>query len=191
MAPTTTTARPSAPTQETWRNFTRGTIGVRRLDHRGELTGYELVRAGYRLHILPEERRLNQEKVADPTQDPFTNGMFVPERLDDSDPDTAALLANPNIVSDDEMPKLVRGAAKAMVDRIAQITNLLTLERILQAAMADPDVKLRRVEAIKARIAEVRTDVTQRRRAEIEAARERQEEDPRARRRLRQPGAGT
>jgi hypothetical protein len=117
--------------------------------------------------------------------------MFVPERLDDSDPDAEALARQPEHRVGRRHAQARRGAAKAMVDRIAQITNLLTLERILQAAMADPDVKLRRVEAIKARIAEVRTDVTQRRRAEIEAARERQEEDPRARRRMRQPGAGT
>lgn len=139
--------------QETWRNATAGTVFLVRLDHRGEMTLNEQVNAGRVIHLTPEERRINMEKAADETQDPFRNGILTPVRLIDTEEDARELAANPNSMSETDMRALFK-APRTFAGKIAAINNLTSLERLLALAH-DADATIKTVEHIQSRIREV------------------------------------
>lgn len=142
--------------QETWKSDISGTIILRRLDHRGEMTRTEIVPAGKTFHITAEERRLNQEEVASPEFDVFRNGMLRPVRLLDSAEDARELAENPNVMSDTDMRSLLKSHFKTFTSKLGEISNPFALERMLALATSpEVDATISRVEAIKSRLNEV------------------------------------
>lgn len=139
---------------ETWKNVMEGTVMVRRLDHRGELTRVDTIQSGKTLHLTPEERRLNSEQAADPDLDFFRNGMMTPLRLLDDSEEARELANNPNVMSESDMKALFKVHPKTFDAKIRTIGNPVTLERMLSLAH-DEDATIKRVEMIKARLAEV------------------------------------
>lgn len=128
------------------------TIVLRRFDHRGELNKHEVVAGGRQFHITPEERRLNQEMVAEDNADPFADGTLVPVRLLDDSADARELAAsNPNLMSESDMKELVAGHHKTFESKIGEITNTTTLRRLLEIARNE-DASVGKVERLMARI---------------------------------------
>lgn len=146
---------------ETWRNPGPGMVYVIRLDHRGELAQEESLRAGATLTISAEERELLQRLPARPEQDFFTNGTLVPVHLIEGSDIAIAAAANPNLMSDGDMGKLVTGkgrskeaADQAFRDRLVAISNPTALHRMLVMAQ-EMDAPYSRVMAVQARLVEV------------------------------------
>jgi hypothetical protein len=143
---------------EVWSNPTAGTVFVRKMDHRGELTRWEQVNSGRRFNITLEERRLNMEIAADEGLCVFRNGTLQPVRLIGEDEESRELAANPNAMSESDMRGLLTGHFKTFESKLAQIHNPATLERMLAVAY-DQDVTIKRVETIRERLAAVGTGV--------------------------------
>lgn len=147
---------------ETWRNPGQSRVVIRRLDHRGELKGEEMIGAGKTFSITSQERQLNQRLAYSPKQDFFANGTLTPVDLIEGSDAALEFATNPHLVSDTEMQRLVtpaRGKAKeasdaAFAERLATIDNGTTLARMLQLAEQE-DSPVSRVRAIQARLAEV------------------------------------
>jgi len=146
---------------ESWKNPTEGRVWINRLDHRGELDKVEVIASGRTFHITSKERRLNQEMAYNSDQDIFANGTLAPVRLIEGSEDAAAFATNPNLITEDDMRGLVkpgRGPAKATADafieRLSNIRNPATLERLLSLAREE-DAPLSRVEAIQTRLGEL------------------------------------
>jgi hypothetical protein len=141
---------------EIWMNPGLGTVFIKKMDHRGELTRWEQVNSGRRFNITSEERRLNMEQAADETLDVFRNGTFQPVRLIGEDEESRELASNPNAMSESDMKALLSGHFKTFEHRVGQINNASTLERMLALAY-DQDVTVKRVQRIEERIGEVTT----------------------------------
>lgn len=139
---------------ETWENVSRGRVVIK---HKaGEYGRFkdELVNGGKKFHITQDDRRLNQELAANDGLDPFMNGILSPVRLLENSEDAEAILANPNVMGESEMADLVKGHFKSLEKRLGDITNPVTLERLLAVAKQS-DASVSKVEAITARLQEV------------------------------------
>lgn len=139
---------------EIWKNVTNGTVFVRRLDHRGELSRHEQVNSNRNVTMTTEERRVNQELSANERQDPFRNGILQPIRVLGEDAEIAELSSNPNSMAESDMIALLKGHHKTFEARVNQVQNTVTLERLLAVAYEE-DCSVKKVERIKARIVEV------------------------------------
>jgi hypothetical protein len=131
---------------ETWKNQARGGTGIIKYDRYGNPVG-ERVAPGNTTTVTPRERRLNHDRAVSDELDSFKNGRLVPIRLLDSEPDTAALKANPNGMSDTEIDKLFTLTAQEMSDRLDSVSNPLVLERA-KAKAEEKDATLRQVRVI-------------------------------------------
>jgi hypothetical protein len=131
---------------ETWQNQARGGTGIMKYDRYGNPTG-ERIPPGGKTTVTPRERRLNQDRAATDELDPFKNGRLIPIRLLDSEPDTAALKANPNGMSDTEIDKLFTLSTQEMSDRLDSVSNPLVLERA-KAKAEERDATIRQVKVI-------------------------------------------
>lgn len=138
---------------ETWQNATRGLVVLKKYNQRGDLAD-EVVTSGRSIHISPNERRINQEMAANEDLDMFKNGTLAPLRIIDTEEDAKEIASNPNILSESEMKDLFAGHWKAFDARVAQIRNPQTLERMLEVS-SELDAKVRQVETIKERLAQV------------------------------------
>jgi hypothetical protein len=141
-------------TQETWKNVTAGTVVLKRLDHRGELTRDEIVIGDKSFHITSAERRLNQESAADEELDVFKNGTLHPLRLIEDSEEALEIASNPNLMSESDMQVLIKAHFKTFAKGLSDIGNVTTLQRLLSMARSE-DASISRVEAISDRIAEM------------------------------------
>lgn len=146
---------PANANMETWKNVTPGTVFIRRLDHRGELTRDEQIDAGKVFHVTPDERRINSEMAATEGLDVFRNGQFTPVRLLDDSDEARELANNPNVMSESDMKALLKANVAVFQTKVAAITNPTTLDRLLAIAH-DQDVSIKRAELVKARLTQVR-----------------------------------
>jgi hypothetical protein len=146
---------PVDPGLEAWRNTLRGRVIVMRTVAYGEVVR-EVISGGATFFITPADRRMNQAKAATPPQDVFTNGTLEPVSLIDSEPDTAKLLANPNILSSAQMRRMFRIKGDAFAESVSKITHAATLARMREMC-ENPgiDARISQVSAIDARIAAV------------------------------------
>jgi hypothetical protein len=138
---------------ETWKNATLGRVVLKKYNQRGELSD-EMVGGGRVFHISPKERRINQEMAANSDLDMFKNGQLTPVRLIDTEEDAKELASNPNAMSETEMHELFKGNWKTFDARVQQVSNAVTLQRMLQVA-SEMDATLRQVEVVKARLEEI------------------------------------
>lgn len=142
-----------AKDMETWENQTKGLVAVNKFDRRGDLI-QELVRGGRKIHLTPDERRMNSDMAYDASVDTFKNGTMTPVRLVDGDEDIAMIEANPNVRSADELEGLFELQWKKFDSEIAEISNLSTLSRLLEMA-DEKDATVRQVALLKDRISAV------------------------------------
>lgn len=136
---------------ESWKNVTAGIVVINKVGEYGRPL-HELVQSGRVFTLTPQERRLNQDACASEDMDFFRNGTLQPVRLLDDEPDTAALLANPNAISDDELPSVFKLKGENLRDRLAQISNLTAATRLVELARKPEfNVTLEQFDLIKAR----------------------------------------
>lgn len=142
---------------ETWQSAIRGLIIVKRFDRKGDPVD-ERIPAGGKIMLTPEERRFNQERVAEASLDPFQNGMLVPLKLVESAEDYDELKGNPNHLTEDDMRALLANPKKLdeLKKGVASVSNPTTLQRLLAIAESDEiDVTVKQLKVIKARVAEI------------------------------------
>lgn len=145
---------------EMWENPGKSRHVIKKLGERGFLVDV-MVNGGRRFHITPRERRINMELAATPQQDPFTNGTFRPVSLIDGDPDTAKLLDNPNVMSEQAMAALFKAPKAAFLARIAEITLPRTLEELLKLADSEKiGARVAQKNAITERLAAITPDLS-------------------------------
>lgn len=141
---------------ETWENVSRSRFVLKKFSQTGALTG-QMIKGGAKFHVSTKERQINQEIAATKKLDPFLNGTFSPVRLLETTEDAEEIASNPNTIGEEEIVKLVKGPVAALRSRLAEMENLITIERVLEVAKG-ADVTVSKLEAIEARITEVRPD---------------------------------
>lgn len=124
---------PLDPGFERWHNNRKGRVVLIRLGEYGRKTE-ELIPPGKDFLITPAERRANQVAAATPAQDMFTNGALSPLQLIEGEPDTLKLLANPNTITVEDIHEIFRNKGTGFLDKIAEITSVNTIDRLLEAA---------------------------------------------------------
>ena len=140
---------------EVWRNVSKGTAVVYRFDHKGHLKD-ESVRGGSDVTLTSDERKINQQRARDASNDAFSNGMLQPIRLLDTVEDYESIASNPNHIGEDEMQKLFKLPVAKFRDRINEITNIVAMERIRELANdEETGAKLPLVNAANARYEEL------------------------------------
>jgi hypothetical protein len=157
--PTDTEPIPVFADVETWQNETQGVVVINRVGEYGRRAD-DLIQGGRRFQVTPQERRMNQNAVNSADQDVFTNGTLRPLDLLEGDPDTKRLLANPNILDEDELPKIFVLKGEMFRQRIAEITNPSAIARLIELAR-DPgyEATLFQYECVKRRELELRGDL--------------------------------
>lgn len=147
MAPRTTTSTKTAPARrdvdptlvplqpdmETWKNVSAGKVWINRIGDYGK-PRTEIVVGGRSFNLTPQERRMNQNVVARPELDVFTNGTLQPISLIDEEWDTEMLRSSPNALGELDIEKLFKVRGEAFRDRLEQITNLATVNRLAELA---------------------------------------------------------
>lgn len=148
---------------ETWENQTNGVVAINRVGEYGRKQ-VDLIQGGRRFQVTPQERRMNQNATNSAEQDIFTNGTLRPIDLLDDDPDSEKLRTNPNILGEDELPRIFALKGEHFRQRIAEITNPATLAKIVELAR-DPqfDATLFQYETVKQRELELRGELDDRR----------------------------
>jgi predicted ATP-grasp superfamily ATP-dependent carboligase len=141
-----------ADAKECWKNATAGMHAVVKVDLRGNII-HENVPSGKLLYLSKEERMINQERCVSTDLDVFQNGVFVPVRLVDPE-DELEFASNPNLITEDEMPAMFKLHHKKFDDKIAAITNVYAVNRLLELAV-EMDATHRQVQKLQDRLAEL------------------------------------
>lgn len=137
---------------ESWRNESLSTVALKR---GGEKGVESFLVEGHRVfHIRPDDRRLNQMEVAAVENDPFSNGLLSNLLVIETDRDAQAIKANPNQLSESDMVDLYKLSFRDFEARLASLSNLVTLTRIL-AVGREGNVGVKKIEAVEARIVAV------------------------------------
>ena len=143
---------------EVWENATKGKVAIKMFDVRGR-DRTVVVSGGRKFNLTPRERQMNQDMAANEKLDIFVNGALRPIRLiegDGSEEDVKKLTENPNHISDEEMKELLRGNYHKIDAQVSKLTNLTTLERMLELAQDESiNATVRTVGKLKERIAEL------------------------------------
>lgn len=139
---------------EQWKNVAAGKFFVKKFGERAGKTETEMVGGGSVFGILPAERRLNQRAVHNPKDDPFTNGNFVHIHLIEGESDTEALKASTQGLTEDELKAIYKLKGAAFANRIEQLTERVTLQRLLEVGVI-LDVPNSKVSAVSERLVEL------------------------------------
>jgi hypothetical protein len=139
---------------ETWQNTSKGRVQVKRFTGVYGETKAELIPGGRTFHVTPAERRMNSTASATPELDPWTNGTLVLVQGVDGEPDAELVAANPVAMTDDAVRELLDSHHKTFEKRLGDLSNPITLARILEIGTED-GVSIKRIEQIRARLAEV------------------------------------
>lgn len=122
--------------KETWSNAGAGEVWILTFDHSGKVKQIP-IRSGGKAVITVEERKLNQDRAASVEKDFFMNGSLTPIRLVDTAEDYHEISSNPNLLSEDDMLDLFKLKGPAFRARLADVTNVIALRRMLDIAKSD------------------------------------------------------
>lgn len=135
---------------ETWENIAVGTLGIIRLNPRGD-EKHEMIEGSRTFMITTEERVITQDRIAIKDLDPFLNGSFRPVVV----PDSVTVQSNPNALSDTEIKKILTASDIAWDEWLSQIDSVATVRRMIDLA-EDADISVRRLRRLEERLVEVR-----------------------------------
>lgn len=148
--------------RETWANPGRGDIYILTYDPSGRELRSTPVRAGAKITLTIEERKINQDRAWSSKADIFTNGSLVPVRLVDTAEDYHEIASNPNLMSEDDMKGLFKLTGPKFKERLDEIDNPSVLNRMLEMADNADDEKLKvsmvQFKALQKRVADMRGD---------------------------------
>lgn len=148
----------AAPEFEVWENATQSNLVIRKRGEYG-VEQEERVTGRKRLEITARDRRMNEDRIANPRNNPFRNGTLVPLVLTAESHDAEELVNNPNLMTEEEMKALVGAPDKRFNERLKTIDNATVLQRLLAVA-GEQDVRLSRYAAIEAHLDDVKEIVT-------------------------------
>jgi hypothetical protein len=134
---------------ETWENISEQTNYVIRLDMRGDERP-EGVSGKRSFMITTKERLITQDRVAQPSYDPFSNGAFRPVIV----PDSVNTSTNPNALSNDEIHSIFVSSEMAWEEWMKTIDSGATLRRMLDLADG-AEISLKRFRQLERRMEEV------------------------------------
>jgi len=122
---------------EVWETATDSTVFVARTDQFGRETLQGVGgRVGAKLQITVEDREYNQQKAADPSLDPFLNGLLSPVKVHGA----PEQIASPNALSRAEMVAVFAKTGRAFHAALDRITSEVTL-RTLRRVASEVDAK--------------------------------------------------
>lgn len=136
---------------ETWENIATRQNAVVRLDARGE-ERQEVISGRRNFMLTTEERIITENKVLDPTNNPFKNGDFRPVLV----PDSVTIESNPNALSDDEIRHIFSVGDAAWPELLGTIDSVATLRRMLDLAEEAENLTMKRYRDMEHRLLEVR-----------------------------------
>lgn len=147
--------------KETWKNAGAGEIWIKVLDPITQRMQHTPVRSGAKVAISTRDRQFNQDLAASPDKDFFSNGTLTPVRLVDTAEDYQEISSNPNLLSEDDMVEILKiRAIGKFRERIADITNLIALNRMIEMAESEEvNVTMAHSKALNARLQDLRGDV--------------------------------
>jgi len=133
-------------------------VWILTFDHSGKVRQIP-IRSGGKAVITVEERKLNQDRAASTEKDFFMNGALTPIRLVDTAEDYHEISSNPNLLSEDDMLDLFKLKGPAFRARLADVTNVIALRRMLDIAKSDDktNVTMTQFKILESRIAELGT----------------------------------
>lgn len=120
---------------EHWRFNGRGKLIIRKIGEFGRQTSAQ-IHGGTTFHLTPAERRLNQQVVAKPEYDPFTNGQCEALLLDETDPDYIKLTENANVIKRDDTTRIFKTKGEHFKARLERITSASAIRTLLEMAEA-------------------------------------------------------
>lgn len=147
---------------ETWNSSIDGVVWLKKFDRRGDIIE-EQVKPHGKVILTPEERRYNQEMVAESSLDPFLNGMLIPIKLVESSDDYAELRGNPNHLTEDDMRGLLENPKDlaGLASNVAKVSNPTTLQRMIALAESEEvDATIRQVSVLRQRLADLSQEAT-------------------------------
>lgn len=107
-----------------------------------------------KFQITPADRRMNQDRIADPRFDPFLNGTLAPVSLVEGEWDNDLLRSNPNVLTEEEMKSLLKERnPQKFAERLETVDNEATLRRLLEIAY-EVDASVSRVAALQKALTE-------------------------------------
>jgi hypothetical protein len=136
---------------ETWENIAVHQNAVIKLNRRGDEV-QEVITGRRTFMLTTEERVITQDRISDPTYDPFLNGSFRPVLV----PDTIDIESNPNALSDEEIGKLFAASDFAFAEWLDTIDSAQTLRRMIDLAPDADNLSLKRFNEIQRRYATVK-----------------------------------
>lgn len=158
---TVLTATTPVETEESWTNHAVGRVWITLPDGREKVT--RAIHGGRTFYILPSDRRRFSASVADPLKDPFRNGTFGMNgdlTVFGSERERQELLSSPNTLTPDQMVELAKADAPTFEERLASITNPVTVKALLDASVS-VEASAARTTAIEARLNALRPIVAQ------------------------------
>lgn len=139
---------------ETWRNTSLGIKWYKCFDVQGRETT-KVVKGNGVFTLTTQERQMNQE-ASIPELDLFRNGTFVLKKAaDETDPDE---IASPNSLTDAQIETIYREVTfgtENLSDYLGSIESPVTLQRMLEIFVSEPDSRDSDVKAIRNRMNEV------------------------------------
>lgn len=143
---------------ERWRSASQTRHVIRRIT--GDGLKDQIIKGDTEFMVSPEERVLNQSECR-PEYDPFTNGSFEPVLLVEGVEDLHRFTGSANVITQTEIDELIGGLHwKTAAKRLAELDSPVALRRVLTAAL-DGDAGQKRIDQIRARLAEVAPHETQ------------------------------
>jgi len=139
---------------EVWQNTSSGAKWYVCYDRQGRETT-KVVKGGRTFTISSFERQINQDLAASPEMDLFRNGTFVLKK--ESAETDRAEIESPDALTDAEIEEMVREVMHGSVDIadvIADISSLVTMNRIYEALVVE-DASASTIEKVKTKIAEL------------------------------------
>lgn len=153
---------------EIWENITAPQYTIIRYDIRGDLK-HENISGKRQFQITSAERKITQDKIFDPVNDPFLNGAFRPVLV----PPSVSATTNPNALSDEEIQRILVSSDVAWEEWLKVIDSADTLGRMITLAEGVDGVSLKRYNQLRQLHSDVRpkTRLTQKDRDAFEGIR--------------------
>ncbi len=148
--------------EETWQNSSPGRAVVWVRDSKGDYKDV-VIRSGQKFSLTKDDRTYNQEQAANKDLDNFFNGTLTPVRLIDGTEDAKEFASNPNMLAESDIKALFKANWRTFDQKLEQVTNVGTLNRILEMARTEEvDGTARQVDRIQKRISDLSPQVVER-----------------------------
>lgn len=142
-----------ATERELWKNLTSKAQWIIYHDIETDRLVEQKVASGAEFRIAPANRAALQASTQE-GKDRFSNGDYGPVKLVEATADFADELEDTDYMSDEELSDLLKGRADALANRVAEIENRTTLERLIAIA-SEKDMAASKMDVLRERLDEI------------------------------------